>query len=308
MALSQPQRFLARWTWADDDRAVTWVVGAATVDIGVLIGDIRISYADGSRLREETRYGVQKLHQVVPSIWMGYAGSIAIGFAMVEQFREAARAVAGSSRRPEPADVVSRWAETSAREYEATFDESWRTAGCHMLVVGASQKWVESNDGRPLFRVARGYRIEMPWPGDADSTITELPFNQFDSIGSGEGVEEYRSLLSEATADGRQGPAIFSPSAGQGFGDAWSHAGFITSLALGSVIERRPELGISTHLFSAVVTAEGTMFSHNADADVFVENGRTRRVPPLPRIARSFAELQRFERRLSRPPGSIAVG
>lgn len=290
-----------------NDRHVTWVVGAATLDIGVLIGDIRISYSDNGRLREEERYGVQKLHQILPSIWVGFAGSIAIGFAVVEQLRDAARAVSPGGVRPEPGDVVGQWHAIAERNYEQAFAEQLRHAGCHLLVVGVSQKWTEDR-GRRLWRVAHAYRIELPWPGERNIRLTDVAFNQFDSIGSGAGVEDYRDLLTGSTANGGQGLLTFSPTAGQGFGDAWHLAGFITSLGIGTVIDRRPEPGISTHLLSAVVTAEGTMFSTNAGAELFVENGRVRRVPPLPRLARSWAELQRFERRLARSPGSVAVG
>lgn len=277
------------------------MVGAATLDIGVLIGDVRISYSNNGRLREEARYGVQKLHQIAPSIWIGFAGSIAVGFAMVEQLREAARAVSTRGVRPEPGDVVRRWRSAAERNYEQAFAERLRDAGCHLLVVGVSQKWAEDR-GRRLWRVAHAYRIELPWPGERKIRLTEVAFNQFESIGSGHGVEAYRDLLTESTASGGQGLLAFSPTAGQGFGDAWHLAGFITSLGMGTVIDRRPEPGISTHLLSAVVSAEGTMFSNNAGADLFGENGRVRRVPPLPRLARSWAELQRFERRLARSP------
>lgn len=286
---------------------MTWVVGAATLDIGVLVGDIRISYVQNGRPREEARYGVQKLHQIVPSIWVGFAGSIAIGFAMVDQLREDARAVSTDAVLPEPVDLVSRWRAAAERSYEGAFPEQLRDAGCHMLVVGVSQEWTE-DQGRPLWRLAHALRIELPWPGERNIRITKVAFNQFDSIGSGEGVEEYRDLLTESTAGGRHGLLAFSPTVGQGFGDAWHLAGFVTSLGMGTVIDRRPELGISAHLLSAVVTAEGTMFSNNADAELFAEDGYRCRVPPLPRLARSWAELQRFERRLARPPGAVAVG
>ena len=290
-----------------DDGHMTWVVGGATLDIGVLVGDIRISYSDNGRLREEARYGVQKLHQIVPSIWVGFAGSIEIGFAIVDQLREAARAVSPGGVRPEPGDVVGTWRAIAERNYTQRFAEQLRDAGCHLLVVGASQRWTEHR-GQRLWRVARAYRIELPRPGERNIRLTDVAFNQFDSIGSGKSVEEYRDLLIGSTANGGQGLLAFSPTAGQGFGNSWHLAGFITSLAIGTVIDRRPEPGISTHLQSAVVTAEGTMFSNNAGADLFVDNGRVRRVPPLPRLAQSWAELQWFERRLARSPGSVAVG
>ncbi len=77
-------------------------------------------------MREEFRFGVQKLHEVVPSVWVGFAGSIAIGFAMVDALRGVGRSMVRAGGRPEPGEVVDRWRAEVETGYDDRFPEVYR--------------------------------------------------------------------------------------------------------------------------------------------------------------------------------------
>jgi ATP-dependent protease HslVU (ClpYQ) peptidase subunit len=65
---------------------MTWVVGEATAyGYSVLVSDSQISCSNGT----VPGIGVQKTHQVGRSLAAGFAGSIKIGFALVEELRRA---------------------------------------------------------------------------------------------------------------------------------------------------------------------------------------------------------------------------
>ena len=282
---------------------MTWVVGNATIDLGVLIGDIRLSWmTQDGRMKDEIRFGVQKLHMVNPSLWAGFAGSVDIGFGMVERLRSASTALTADGERPEPETIVERWRDDVVQSYDNDYPDDCRRAGCHMLVLGASQRWVELN-GRRLFRTTRLFLLELPLPGHAFAGFAELQWNHFYSIGSGSRVEEYCRLLDETTADGRQGLLAF-----RGLGDYAPLAGFLTSIGMGTVIEKTPTPGISSNLLTAVVTADGTHFGSNEGADVVLPNvDRRVAVPPMPPLAHDRAEFDSLAKRFAPGIAGVAI-
>lgn len=283
---------------------MTWVVGSGTLDFGILVADIRISYADDS---EEMNFGVRKIHQINPSTWAGFAGSISLGFRMINWLQAF---VWGDFQRvrmpPNPRSLVQAFVDTAAAQYRQ-LPESLRAYGCHLLIVGASHDWAELG-GRPVFRVAHGFVVKFPLPGETDIDLSETGFNRFAAIGSGAAVHEYRRHLDESVEAGKQGLLAFSPSADQGFANALPMVGYLTSLGLGSVVEVAPQLGISSQMHAVVVTPEGSLLGDNAGADLMLQDGTTRRVPPFPPIANSESDLDRLNRQYSSGHHGVAVG
>lgn len=285
---------------------MTWVVGAGTVDFGVLVGDIRVSYDDGDRGYEELRFGVRKIHQVTPSIWAGFAGSVELGFRMVRRLRAFARAEYERTRTPpEPDVLINDFAAREESRYPK-FAEDLRWGGCELLVVGARQRWVELN-GKQVFRMALGTIVRFPLPGEIGVEASPIDFNHFGSIGSGSGIEEFRLHLEESVSDGRQGLLACSPTAHAVFSDVLPLAGYITSLGLGSVVEQTPVLGISSQMYVAVVTPTGTFLGSNGGAELRLGDGAKRAVPPFPPIAESLEELQRLFKRFASEPSGVAI-
>jgi hypothetical protein len=59
---------------------MTWVIGASSIfDYGAMMSDVRVTFRDGSE-----RDLVQKAYPVGPYIVAGYAGSVRIGFQMLD--------------------------------------------------------------------------------------------------------------------------------------------------------------------------------------------------------------------------------
>jgi hypothetical protein len=63
---------------------MTWIIGMPTMwGYSFGISDIRVTLADGSE-----RDCLQKIYPIAHSIALGFAGSVCIGFKMVEVMRE----------------------------------------------------------------------------------------------------------------------------------------------------------------------------------------------------------------------------
>jgi hypothetical protein len=269
---------------------VTWVVGAGTVDFGVLVGDIRVSYDTDNGLQEEEHFGVRKLHQVNPSTWMGFAGSILVGFEMAERLRLLAlRLYQDVGGPPDAEEIVNHFVTEIGPAYQS-FDQRTREAGCHLLIVGASAEPVEFG-GRPLFHVARSFIVRFPRPGHSEIAVEQALLNHFATIGSGSQVEEYRQHLDDSLANGKQGLLNFAPSSNPSSMTILPMVAYLTSLGLGSVVQQSRRLGISSQMHAALITPGGTLLGDNAGAELSFDGGRKGHVPPFPPIAESWAEL-----------------
>lgn len=251
---------------------MTWIVGVGTADFGVLAGDIRLSYDNGERSWEELRFGIRKIHEVTPSIWVGFAGSVELGFRMVRRFQSFARSeYERTGTPPEPDALIERFVTREEARFPE-FAESLRQSGCELLVVGVHQHWTELNS-RPLSRGAVGATVHFPRPAESRVEISQLDFNHFGSIGSGADVIEFRGHLDDAISDGKQGLLGFSPAMNPSFKNALPLAGYLTGLGLGTVIESNPVPGISSQMFVAIVTSAGTFLGSNEGADLALDGG-----------------------------------
>ncbi len=62
---------------------MTWVIGMAGHFIGgVLLSDIRVTFKG-----QPARDLIRKIHQVGPNVVIGFAGSVRLGFSLVEDLR-----------------------------------------------------------------------------------------------------------------------------------------------------------------------------------------------------------------------------
>jgi hypothetical protein len=63
---------------------MTWVIAHVNPVAVVMLSDIRISARVGSTTKEVTDFGVKKIHHVAWTAFAGFAGSIPLGFALVD--------------------------------------------------------------------------------------------------------------------------------------------------------------------------------------------------------------------------------
>src|SRR5579872_3264411 len=103
---------------------MTWIVGMPTI-FGSAIGvsDIRVSFADGS-----TKDCLLKIFPVGRDIALGFAGSVRIGFSMVEYLARLL-SQAGPDQAWDPV-AVAEWWEKDARDVFYDAPEEERRCGC----------------------------------------------------------------------------------------------------------------------------------------------------------------------------------
>lgn len=110
---------------------MTWVLGSGViVGYAALISDIRVSWPDG------THHDIlQKIHPVGSQLMCGFAGSVRLGFAMVEDLRHALKIPEGHVWYPRIA--AWRWWRRGRRIYSEASTEL-RRHGCSLILAGVS--------------------------------------------------------------------------------------------------------------------------------------------------------------------------
>jgi hypothetical protein len=116
---------------------MTWVIGASSIfDYGAMMSDVRVTFRDG---RQHDL--VQKAYAVGPYIVAGFAGSVRIGFQMLESLAKFL-IVPPNAPQPgawEPEWVAEHW-KPLALEIFTGADVSEQALGCQILLVGISNK------------------------------------------------------------------------------------------------------------------------------------------------------------------------
>jgi hypothetical protein len=115
---------------------MTWVIGASSVfGYGVMMSDVRVTFGDGSE-----RDLVKKAYPVGRFIVAGFAGSIRIGFQMIESLKEflvpPSNAGPGAWR---PEWIAEHWKPIAGQIF-ATAHPQEQAARCQILLVGVSNK------------------------------------------------------------------------------------------------------------------------------------------------------------------------
>jgi hypothetical protein len=116
---------------------MTWVIGASSIfGYGAILSDVRVTFGDGRQ-----RDLVQKAFAVGRYIVAGFAGSVKIGFKMLESLANLLT-VPPDAPQPgawEPEWVAEYWKPIAAHTFAAA-DASEQALGCQILLVGVSHK------------------------------------------------------------------------------------------------------------------------------------------------------------------------
>lgn len=162
---------------------MTWVVGATSQSRGVLVSDVRVTFADGSRADI-----LQKSFLIANYLAAGFAGSVRIGFDLISGLRSLIPEDGIIGRHAcDPFEVATVWAPQTQEIFSAAPSQE-RKNGASMLIVGASPM---EHLGAPQF--PRMYLIRMVAPQFIPRFFNQgLPMT---SIGSGSRVTEYKAAL-----------------------------------------------------------------------------------------------------------------
>lgn len=146
---------------------VTWILGQASIfGYGALIGDTRVTLRDGRSVDV-----LQKIHVVAPNMIAGFAGSVRLGFAMIDDMRVA---FAGP--------LTHRWWPRAAAHW-------WRRRGRAIFTAAEAN---ESRLGSELLLVGPAPDDQEPWPRayclrlrSPDFVMEDCRVVQWHGIGSG---------------------------------------------------------------------------------------------------------------------------
>ena len=111
---------------------MTWIVGTTGIfGYGIGLSDIRVTLGDGSE-----RDCLQKIYKVGNFIAAGFAGSVAIGFAMVDRLTEllASDDPAGAW---DPVAIADWWPQDARGRSSSRFAQSERDLQSHVILIGA---------------------------------------------------------------------------------------------------------------------------------------------------------------------------
>jgi hypothetical protein len=276
---------------------MTWIVGMEpSFGYGIGVSDIRVTLGDGTE-----RDCLQKIYCVGRFIAAGFAGSVAIGFAMVDRLTELLRSD-DPSRAWDPI-AVSEWWPEDAREVFNTFPKEERDLGSHLILIGAHPK--ENNGSSPW---PRNYVFIFRSP-NFDAVMVPPP--QVGAIGCGTQFEPCRAIVERLSNDHEFRFLILKAEQGCSGGMATFLAFQLTKL----LQDNRPS-GVSSYLHCCWVyrgkvviapmnyatAGAWTTFSIGVEAaEKAIREGdeKTLTAPGMehfrmPPVARSFADLDRL--------------
>lgn len=233
----------------------------------IAVADIQVTVGD------QVFDGLRKLHPIDRNVAIGFAGNVEAGFLAVEWLSSVVRSPArpvGPVSNVE--DAVAEFSALAKNNY-SLLGRSAQTGGCAVLVAGASF------DERQMYG-SRPFVAKMTAPV---FDIEVIERGEWGSIGSGNGIAEYRAQLESVAGD--KADALLTM-------EASFAGGYATMMAM-SVVEAIAEMprvrGISEHFHTCVLTAHGFRFG---DSNRTIYSGGPPREIVLPPVASSWTELQ----------------
>jgi hypothetical protein len=169
---------------------MTWIVGAPVMfGYGFAVSDVRVTLASG-----EERDCLQKVYPVGKFIAAGFAGSVRIGFAMLETLSSLLNVpeAEGDDKAWDPV-AISRWWPADARDVFSKFPATEQACHSHLMLIGTSP--TETNGDAPWAK-AYVYIFRSP-----EFTPEEVSPGQIGAIGSGNFVEPCRDMVQRFSSD-----------------------------------------------------------------------------------------------------------
>jgi hypothetical protein len=251
---------------------MTWIVGASSLfGYGVMISDVRVTFANG---RQEDL--VRKAFPMAPCITAGFAGSVEIGFALLQDLAEALDPpdeVTNSAW--DPKWVAEHWSPRARAVFQSARPEE-RAGHAHILMVGVSP---DENLGDAAF--PRVYVVRFVDPL-FEPEILDAPLSVM-QIGNGSEVPEYGEAIRSHFEWGSQ-LSLDANAAGSG---AWAH---IVSHTLAATVRDFPIDGISPHVHILLIE-RGRISESKNDEGIFPEDGSGPIEVKMPAVAQNYAEF-----------------
>lgn len=235
------------------------------------VSDIQVSFPDGKRLD-----CLQKIYPVTRWIAAGFAGSVIVGFRMMQDLREAFSNIA-SDEAWMPRYAAFKWYRRARRIF-GTVREEHRARGCSIILLGVSP---QANLGLP--NCARADVIVMESKNGFEPQICAR--RGCLAIGSGNDADEYASAVREIAEDNF---FLMQWEIGDKRGGMGSALG--THLAL--TLMKHPVLGVSRYVQQVTVSRGDIRIGQHVMSE-FEEDG-TEIVHTPPPIAASWGAYEKI--------------
>jgi hypothetical protein len=274
---------------------MTWIVGAPMINgYGFAISDVRVTLGDGSE-----RDCLQKIYAVGQFIAGGFAGSVRIGFAMLETLT-ALLHTANKEGAWDPT-AVAQWWPQDARQIFALFPEEERNSQCHLMLVSThpSENCGDSSWARSYVHIFKSPDFEP----------VVLPGRKVAHIGCGVGVKPCTDAVETLSNDNKFFITMMQSEVNNSGGMVSSVGHYLTD-----ILKRTQPNGISSHLhycwvyrgkviiktndhaikgrWTAIPSGSGINRGDNQEVftSTVAEGGGT--LFQMPRIAASWEELE----------------
>jgi hypothetical protein len=246
---------------------MTWIVGAAAMaGYAVGISDVRVTFADG----RETDC-LQKLYPMSRFIAAGFAGSVRIGFAMLDALADLLRDLPeGSAWHPE--EVADCFQDLASQVFQAA-PQAEQALHSHLILLGAHPT---EDAGIPGWARCSVHTLKSPAFNPQLAKVREVV-----SIGSGSMVARYQEALDGFSSN------VLSLLQGEVMG---ARMGFLPlSMVVQKTIEQNPTLGISPHAHICVVR-RGSVEVGTNDENRYPASGEVIEVR-MPSVATTWNEF-----------------
>ena len=216
---------------------MTWVIGASAIfGYGIIVSDICVQFSNGT-----TQDILQKVYPVGNYLAAGFAGSIKIGFSLIEDLQNFLFLPKGFENKAwHPEWVATHWSSNAQKIFDKAEPDEKKLQS-QILMVGASpDKTLTGISSSKIYICV----LKSP---NFYPEIHDKPMS-FYSIGSGSEIELYKKALL-AYSDFRQG--VLSLQFENGLRGGWGQ-GII--LRLTDIIKHTATVGISKHLHLCIVS------------------------------------------------------
>jgi len=251
---------------------MTWIVGAPGLFRGFAAGlsDVRVTFKDGSELD-----CLRKIYLVGPHIAAGFAGSVRIGFAMIQELSELlSTGEEGQGWNPEE---VAGWWPKDAKAVFNCFSDNEKHLKCQIMLLGAHPFETVGTTKWPKTEV---YIFTAP-----DFEPVRAEPKELLSIGSGSSVKPYQNALAE----------VFKNEITFAHMEIGDPGGFGRGLMLeiAEAIRKMPTQGISPHVHICLVTRSSVRLGTN---DLWAPEQPELDDFLMPKVAESWKEFEEIVR------------
>jgi hypothetical protein len=251
---------------------MTWVVAASTLfGYGALYSDVRVTFRDGTE-----RDLVQKAYPMGNYIAGGFAGSIKLGFMLLQSLADSLAASEDEIDRVvfDPVPVAIKWSPL-ARSIFLSAEAEERRLGSRFLLLGISPT-------EACGLGAKVYFVRFASP-DYQPKIMSRPI-KICGIGTGAEVAAYKYSIKPLF---RLTSGILK--AEVRYPGGWGHE---LGFAIANALAWHPQSGISRHLHMIIVE-RGRIRVANSDENIYPADG-TKIEVRMPRVAQGYEEFLAF--------------